>query len=395
MVLWAEKKIKQARNALVEIISKLRSIDRFNIILFDDKVELYAGGFVQASEQNKNTAKTYAEAKVHADGGTGINDALLTGVRMFDSQPRQDSRGNVIIFLTDGQPTVGVTNTNEIRSNVRRENYYKDGSGKTLLKSVIYCLAFGFDMNFDFLSNLAEENGGNARQIYERIDANAQLVYFFDEVSDPYLSQVSFSICQTSHSEGAIVKIFVDEENISRKEFPYYFTGSEIVVVAQIPEIPPGEWRVCMRGIGKNGVVDKIIAPVKDAAVSIDPAFIENLYAYKQIKHYLVMAGKALDESLVIKYTDLALNMSLKHQFVTPLTSMVVTLAMKEQIRQPLGKEMMVVDYAARYPSLKASSGGFQRNTCTRNTCTLCMFLTALYIILSRSSISVIVRYFG
>lgn len=384
-------KIKQARNSLLQIIDELRVVDRFNIILFDNKVELYTEGFEQASLRNKNKAKTFAEKYVRADGGTGINDALLTGVKLFNSQPRQDSRGNVIIFLTDGQPTVGVTNTKDIRSNVRTENYYREGSGKTLVKAVIYCLAFGQNTNFEFLSNLAEENGGNARRIYERVDAKDQLVYFFDEVADPYLSQVSFSLCQSSDT-GPFVKIVLDEESISRNEFPYYFSGSEIVVVAQMPEIPPGDWRVCMSGTGSSGAVNKVITPVKDAAVSIDPAFIENLYAYKQIKHYLIMAGTSQDELLAVKFTEMALNMSLEHQFVTPLTSMVVTFAMEKQPdRRGTGLE-----YARCCGSYQAdvSLNKFVGQTAgARNSvCRLFDYFTALCILLSQM---VIIRHLG
>ena len=327
------EKITQARNSLIEIVDKLRSVDRFNIVLFDDKVELYARGFVQATEQNKRSAKIYAEKNVIADGMTNINEALGIGLGMFESSDWHDTRGNIIVFLTDGQPTAGTTNIDVIRSNVRRANYYKDGSGKTLLKAVIYCLGFGFNMNFDFLTNLAEENGGNARRIYERLDAENQLVFFFDELSDPYLSQVSFSLCQVT-PQGPVTKIILDEQKSSRNDFPYYFSGSEIIVVAQLPEIPEGEWRVCMTGNGGSGAVDTVITPVKDNTVSLDPAFIENFYAYKQIKHYLIMAGKALNETVAIKYTELALNMSLRYQFVTPLTSMVVTFDMKKE--QPL-----------------------------------------------------------
>ena len=361
------EKIKQARNSLIEIIDKLRSVDRFNIILFDDKVELYAKGFVQVTEQNKRSAKAYAEKNVIADGGTNINEAIRIGLGLFESRDWHDPRGNIIVFLTDGQPTVGTTNTGVIRSNVRRENYYKDESGKTLLKAVMYCLGFGFNMNFDFLTNLAEENGGNARRIYERLDAKDQLVYFFDELSDPYLSQVSFSICQST-PQGPVTKLILNEDKISRNEFPYYFSGSEIIVVAQLPEIPVGEWRVCMSGDGASGTVDTMITPVKDDSISLDPSFIENLYAYKQIKHYLVMVGKALNEFVAVKYTELALNMSLRYQFVTPLTSMVVTYAMKE--KRPLSRERVMDMASGGAPFLKISNtvqsslpaSGSQRN---------------------------------
>ena len=375
-------KINQARNSLIEIIDKLRGVDRFNIILFDDKVELYSEGFVEATEQSKIHAKIYAEKAVRASGGTGINAALITGIRMFDTRAKQDSRGNIILFLTDGQPTVGETNTKTIRANIRAVNYYTDPAGKTMLKSVIYALAFGFDMNFDFLNNLAEENGGNARRIYEGLDAKDQLVYFYDEVSDPYLSEVSFSICKTSANTPA-VKLVLEEENISRNKFPYYFTGSEIVVVAQMSEIPPGEWRVCMSGNGINGAVSKTLAPTNAAADSIDPSFIENLYAYKQIKHYLVLAGKALNETLAVKYTDMALNLSLRHQFVTPVTSMVVTLDMKKSASQPGNGRMDEAGslYVPTRMNTKDRSINGQSSSCNIKRFSSCLYLATLVLL--------------
>ena len=371
-------KIRQARNSLIEIIDKLRDVDRFNIVLFDNEIELYSEGFVAVNPQNREHAKKYAEKKVRASGGTGINAALVTGVKMFDrgNELKQDSRGNIIIFLTDGNPTSGVTDTKVIRANIREINYYLDAAGKTFVKAVIYALAFGFDMNFDFLNNLAEENGGNARRIYERLDAKDQLVFFYDEVSNPYLSDVSFSICQTASNEQT-VKLVLEENSMSRNEFPYFFSGSEIVIVALMPNIPPGEWSVCMNGNGINGNVVKTLSPTNGATVSVNPFFIENLYAYKQIKHYLMLAGKELNETLAIKYTDIALNMSLKHQFVTPLTSMVVTLDMQKQQKPPQQSGMERAKASAYYPTRKDVNG--LQVSASRNGSPRIQFMLGLY----------------
>lgn len=74
------------------------------------------------------------------------------------------------------------------------------------------------------------------------------------------------------------------------------------------------------------------------------------------------MSGKELNESLAKWYTELALNLSLKYQFVTPLTSMVVTFAMKKQQGLPqseygvLGSGMPTgIDLQNRHRPLPAS----------------------------------------
>lgn len=63
----------------------------------------------------------------------------------------------------------GVTNLDEIQSNV-----------KTAIagKFPLYCLGFGFDVNFEFLESMALQNDGAARRIYEDADANLQLQVF-------------------------------------------------------------------------------------------------------------------------------------------------------------------------------------------------------------------------
>lgn len=60
----------------------------------------------------------------------------------------------------------GETNPEVIQSNVRRAI-----AGKFPL----YCLGFGFDVNFEFLEKMSLQNNGVARRIYEDSDADLQL----------------------------------------------------------------------------------------------------------------------------------------------------------------------------------------------------------------------------
>lgn len=63
----------------------------------------------------------------------------------------------------------GVINLETIQSNVRRAI-----AGKFPL----YCLGFGFDVNFEFLEKMSLQNNGVARRIYEDLDADLQLQVF-------------------------------------------------------------------------------------------------------------------------------------------------------------------------------------------------------------------------
>lgn len=63
----------------------------------------------------------------------------------------------------------------QIQANVR------EAIGK---KYTLYCLGFGFDVNYEFLEKMALENEGVARRIYSDSDAALQLqVLFYEECS--------------------------------------------------------------------------------------------------------------------------------------------------------------------------------------------------------------------
>lgn len=60
----------------------------------------------------------------------------------------------------------GVRDLQQIQANVK---------GAIAGKFPLYCLGFGFDVNFEFLEKMSLQNDGMARRIYEDSDADLQL----------------------------------------------------------------------------------------------------------------------------------------------------------------------------------------------------------------------------
>ena len=192
-------KISQLKSAFDEIINQLHSKDSFNIIMFDSVIEKYKSDLIRASERNKLDAVDYIN-EVEARGATNINEALLSALDMFS-----------LVMLTDGLPTMGETNTKTIRQNVLENNN---------AKVTLYCLGFGFDLDFPFLKAMSLENFGIAFRIYENKDASAQITDFYDTISTPLLRGLTFS-----YSDGAyeVYPTYVEQ----------LFEGAEIVVVGK------------------------------------------------------------------------------------------------------------------------------------------------------------------
>lgn len=102
--------------------------------------------------------------------GTNINDAIQTGSSLLrdylsgpDASPNSVS---LIIFLTDGRPTVGEIQSTAILGNTRSASQEK---------FCIFTIGIGNDVDYRLLERMALENCGMMRRIPEEADASAML----------------------------------------------------------------------------------------------------------------------------------------------------------------------------------------------------------------------------
>ncbi|XP_041099479.1 inter-alpha-trypsin inhibitor heavy chain H3-like [Polyodon spathula] len=217
---------------------------------------------------------------------------------------------SIIILLTDGDPTSGVTNLGQIQSNIKAGI---DG------RYTLYCLGFGFDVNYNFLEKLALENGGVARRIYESSDSALQLQGFYEEVATPLLQQVELQYPGNGVSD------------LTENVFRQYYNGSEIVVAGRISKNDLEILSIQIKAAASsNDLTLTAETPVeeKDEAVKkhkyIFGEYIERLWAYLTIQQLLSKAISAQPEQSKA-LNEKALQLSLNYNFVTSLTSMVVT----------------------------------------------------------------------
>ncbi|XP_016422340.1 inter-alpha-trypsin inhibitor heavy chain H3-like [Sinocyclocheilus rhinocerous] len=296
------RKIDQTRLALLRILSDLDEDDHFGLITFDSEVSLWKRELLKATGTNLENAKSFVK-EIRDRGATDINAAVLAGVDMISRHPREGT-ASILILLTDGDPTSGETNIEKIMANV------KEAIGT---KFPLYCLGFGYDVNFDFLTKMSLENGGVARRIYEDSDADLQLQGFYDEVAVPLLTDI-----QLKYPGGT---------NLTKTSFSLYFNGSEIVVSGQITDNSVESFTTEVIAVSKGSNVT-----YQDTIMTKDPSdvppenedFMQRLWAYLTVKQLLERQVLLKGEEKEDEKKE-ALKLSLKYQFVTPLTSMVVT----------------------------------------------------------------------
>ncbi|XP_077060063.1 inter-alpha-trypsin inhibitor heavy chain H3-like [Siphateles boraxobius] len=303
------RKMEQTRLALLKILSDLDEDDHFGLITFDREVKTWKNELLKATMENLETAKSFVK-EIRDRGATDINAAVLAGVDMINRHPREGT-ASILILLTDGDPTSGETNKEMIMANV------KEAIG---LKFPLYCLGFGYDVNFDFLTKMSLENGGVARRIYEDSDADLQLQGFYEEVAVPLLTDI-----QLKYTGGT---------NLTKTSFSLYFNGSEIVVSGQITDNSVESFTTEVIAVSKGSNVtyrETVMAKDPSDVPAENEDFMPRLWAYLTVKQILerqvLLKGQEKEDE-----KKEALKLSLKYQFVTSLTSMVVTKPQEDEV---------------------------------------------------------------
>jgi uncharacterized protein YegL len=186
-------KLKQAKEALRFGLTKtLNEDDRFNIIAFDTKIQTLSGGMMQATRANIAGALSFVD-KLASNGGTNINEALVTAMKMFQPSGRPQN----LVFLTDGQPT-GVIDPDLICKNARAANF---------ANARVFTFGVGTDVNRLLLERLALENRGAVSSIDNQSKLAHEVTTFFAKVSKPVLSDLSvnFGIVQAHRTHPAVL----------------------------------------------------------------------------------------------------------------------------------------------------------------------------------------------
>ncbi|KAK1332300.1 hypothetical protein QTO34_006973 [Cnephaeus nilssonii] len=307
------RKIKQTRDALLKILEDIKEEDHLNFILFRGDVTTWKDTLVQATPENIQEAREFVK-NIRANGGTSMNDGLLTGISMLN-KAREEHRvpersTSIVIMLTDGDANVGESRPAKIQ-----ENVLSAIGGRFPL----YTLGFGNNLNYNFLESLALENDGFARRIYEDSDANLQLQGFYEEVANPLLTGV-----EVEYPENAIL-------DLTQNTYQHFYDGSEIVVAGRLVDEDMNNFKADVKGHGAlNDLTFTEEVDLKEMEKALQEqdyifgSYIERLWAYLTIEQ-LLDKRKNAHGSEKENLTAQALDLSLKYHFVTPLTSMVVT----------------------------------------------------------------------
>ena len=175
-----EGKMDKARAALLFGIRTLRDGDRFNVINFAGEEHLMEPSLIAADAAGRRRGEEFVK-RLRPSGGTNINDSLTASLAQFD----RSDRPKMLVFMTDGLPTVGEANADKIIANVR-------AAKKADVR--IFPFGVGYDVNTALLDRLGSENAGISDYVQPKEDIEIKVSNFFNRVSSPVLSDLSLDL---------------------------------------------------------------------------------------------------------------------------------------------------------------------------------------------------------
>jgi Ca-activated chloride channel family protein len=177
-------KIRQAQAALRYCMERLHEEDRFGIVQFATVERVLNEGLLHANGEQVAAAREFVDGLVPR-GGTNIHDALIRALGLFHTPGSGEmAKPAMIVFLTDGEPTVGVTELRDIVGHVQGMN--RNGVR-------LFVFGIGDEVNTHLLDRLSRDNRGVSAYVHPGEDLEERVSTFFRKVSEPVLADIRLS----------------------------------------------------------------------------------------------------------------------------------------------------------------------------------------------------------
>ncbi|MHC4647924.1 MAG: VIT domain-containing protein [Planctomycetota bacterium] len=219
------EKVEQVKEAALQIIAGLKKGEAFNICIYNNTVEWFSKKPVIKTKANEEAARKYIEG-ITASGGTNIHEALTQAL----AQEPIEGMLPIVLFLTDGLPTVGNTSETAIREVVTKSNPHKRR---------VFTFGVGLDVNAPLLEKIALVSRAKAEFVLPKEDVEVKIGRVFKRLNGPVLADVEVEVVK-ENGDSAIGRT----RDILPDRLPDMFEGDQLVLLGQY--------------VGKNDITFKI-----------------------------------------------------------------------------------------------------------------------------------------
>lgn len=295
----AGEKIQQAQDALHFILDQLNANDRFSIVGFDDVFSTVADTLLPVNRDNLTAAHGFV-SRLYDRNGTDIEGALQVGLGILENSESRVGASRMVVFLTDGLPTEGITDPQRIVELVTRTNRSSEAR--------MHVFGVGYDVNTHLLDELASENGGSVTYVQPGDNLEAVLSDFYERIAYPVLTDI------TVEFDGITVS------DIYPQQMPDLFENSTLLLTGRYQGREDGTALITVHG-NANGERHTYTYEVALSDKN-NMAFVPGLWATRRIGHLLdIIRVEGESASLVEEVRELGLSYGL----ITPYTTFIIT----------------------------------------------------------------------
>lgn len=291
-------KIIQAKNAASFIVNNLNAGDKFNIIDFETYVYQFRSSHVLYTPQSRDSALQYV-ANISASGSTNISGAFSTAVPQFNAA--NDSTANIIIFLTDGMPTVGITERNALL------NHVHNLITSTETEIFLYSFGIGTDVDQQLLTLMSSQNNGYAEFLLND-ELESRITNFYLRIKNPVLLSPTISFSSP------------DINNIYPDPLPNLYIGQQMIVAGRYTQTGP--LTVTLSGRAFNQPVSYQYNFNRNDSADSRYQFLTKVWAKQKIENMLIQyysLNPVTPEAIALKQQIIEL--SIAYGVISPFTS--------------------------------------------------------------------------
>lgn len=207
-------KLAQVREAARQVLAGLEDGELFNILVYNESVDAFSPGLVEKSAVSMKEARGFLDG-IRARGGTNIHDALHEALRQ---KPGAGSLP-IVLFLTDGLPTMGQTSEIAIRELASKHNPHRRR---------IFTFGVGTDVNTPLLESVAFESRGFTTIVLPGEDVEVEVARVFERLSGPVLADTRL---ETLDAEGHVARGRITD--VVPPVLPDLYEGDQLVLLGR------------------------------------------------------------------------------------------------------------------------------------------------------------------
>ena len=336
-------KMDQARRALNQLLGSLRGQDRFRLAAFSSTVSTYERGWTRATSDEVSRARRWVDG-LNASGGTNIQGALDEAFRLSGDPERL----NVVLFLTDGLPSVGEQNPERLAQLAER--------GRSNQR--VFAFGVGYDVNTYLLDRLSAAGRGSTQYVQPNEDVEEALGRLVTKISHPVLTDLEIAEAPLRLTE------------LYPQRLPDLFAGEELVLFGRYAGDRVRDWgdrrdgsresvtgRLVLTG-RRAGRTERFEVRVTFPEHQRDNDYIPRLWASRKIgalTQSIKLNGANPEVEREIRET------ALRYGLLTEYTSYLVQEPMDVAIRTRDLRDRMLAPMAAPAPAQASGAGAVAR----------------------------------